>query len=337
MRKKILILKNDRTGDLFTSLNAINRIINKHKDDDKIIYLSEINEKFSFLFPSIQKKTISMNLNFFDKIKIIFYLLNNKIDIIYILSPKNFYFFLPIIFRKIKFYAVTIKSLKSRPHENLLKYLHKYVIIDRLNIKKRNSTYLIQESLIEYTSNNNNLSTHSLKSHNFNFPKKYIFFHYKHSLFKKSLNWSLDDISFFLNFLSSKFDNIMFSSELLDKKINNFFLQKYNSYDFITNKNQKINTLNIFFLKDINGYDLFDVVKNSAMIICPEGIISHMSYFLKKKLLTLMHFNLQNKNDIKEQIISCKEWFPPKNFKFCVLKKDLNLSIKKIEKRLNYL
>ena len=34
MKKKVLILKNDRTGDLFVSLKAINRIINKHEHQD---------------------------------------------------------------------------------------------------------------------------------------------------------------------------------------------------------------------------------------------------------------------------------------------------------------
>ncbi len=38
MKKKVLILKNDRTGDLFVSLNAINRIINKHLNEEIVIF-----------------------------------------------------------------------------------------------------------------------------------------------------------------------------------------------------------------------------------------------------------------------------------------------------------
>ena len=56
MNKKILILKNDRTGDLFVSLKAINRILVKHKNDHITIFLSTINHKFSFLFSNIKKK-----------------------------------------------------------------------------------------------------------------------------------------------------------------------------------------------------------------------------------------------------------------------------------------
>ena len=56
MNKNILILKNDRTGDLFVSLKAINRILVKHKSDKIIIFLSNINHKFDFLFSNIKKK-----------------------------------------------------------------------------------------------------------------------------------------------------------------------------------------------------------------------------------------------------------------------------------------
>ncbi len=41
-KRKILILKNDRAGDLFTSLKAINKILNKHRNDKIAIILSKI-------------------------------------------------------------------------------------------------------------------------------------------------------------------------------------------------------------------------------------------------------------------------------------------------------
>ena len=144
MTKKVLILKNDRTGDLFVSLRAINKIINKHQNQKISIFLSKINHKFSFLFSNIEKKIISMDLSILEKIKIFFYISINPIDTIYILSPKNFYYYLPLIFRNIKFYAITVDSLKKRPNNFLLKYLHKFVVLNRLNIKKTKSSYIIQ-------------------------------------------------------------------------------------------------------------------------------------------------------------------------------------------------
>ena len=151
-KKKIIILKNDRTGDLFVSLNAINSILNKHLNDDILIFLSNINKKFCFLFPNIKKKVFPMDLNILDKINIFFYFLVNRIDSAYILTPKSFYYFLPFIFRKTKFYAITIRAKKNRPSKFFLSYLYKYVVIDRINLKKRDSSYNIQLRLINENS-----------------------------------------------------------------------------------------------------------------------------------------------------------------------------------------
>ena len=81
---KIVILKNDRTGDLFTSTPLINLIFNKYKNSEIEIFLSKINCKFSFLFKSKKVKVINLDLNLRDKIEIFFYLLVNKIDSVYI-------------------------------------------------------------------------------------------------------------------------------------------------------------------------------------------------------------------------------------------------------------
>ena len=91
-----------------------------------------------------------------------------------------------------------------------------------------------------------------------------------------------------------------------------------------------------FFLKNIDGYNLFDAVNKSFKIISPEGIITHMGYYLNKPILALMHFNLYNRRDFINQIISCKEWFPPSKYKFIVLKKNFWIPmcvIKKIRNR----
>ena len=337
--KEIIILKNDRTGDLFVSLNAINKIIFKHKKDKLTIFLSNINHKFSFLFPNINKKVIPMNLRILNKIYLFFYLLLKKIDTIYILTPKNFYYYLPFFFRNIKFYAITINGKKNRPNKLLLKYLENYVVIDRKNLKRRKSSYLTQEELIPINNENfaiNNFQINHKVDHNFVYPEKYIFFHYKHNLFKNLLNWELDKIVNMLNLFSKNKYHVLFSSEIYHKKINNFFTNEFNTYDYNSGEKFITNNKKIYFLKDIDGYNLFDAVNKSSKVICPEGIISHMSYFLKKPHLALIHFKLNNLQDFKDQLISCKEWFPPNNYKYTMLKKDFNRSIKKIKSRIDF-
>ena len=126
----------------------------------------------------------------------------------------------------------------------------------------------------------------------------------------------------------------MFSSELNNKVINNHFLSKYNSFNFNNNTQNIINKNGIFFLKNIEGPELFDLVSKANIVVAPEGIITHMAYFLKKPILALLHFNLKNKQDYINQIISCKEWFPPSDYKFTVLKKNFKESINKLDKRI---
>ena len=116
--RNIIIFKNDRIGDLFHSLNGINQILNEHKNDKITIYLSNYSKDFSFLFykENIVVKILNYRLNLFEKIKLFNLLITKPIQKIYILSPKNFFYFLPFFFRKILFYAIGVKEInKQRP------------------------------------------------------------------------------------------------------------------------------------------------------------------------------------------------------------------------------
>ena len=53
-----------------------------------------------------------------------------------------------------------------------------------------------------------------------------------------------------------------------------------------------------------------------------------------REMMKLMHFNLKDRRDFINQVISCKEWFPPNNYDYSVLKNDFNRSIEKITKRI---
>ena len=125
INKKVLILKNDRAGDLFTSITLISSLISNYQNIT--LYLSEFNEGFSFFFKKALIKKIKFNLTIINKILIFFDIFFNKYEKIYILTPKSFYFILPLIFRKIEFYAIVYDSNnKYRPSNFLRKYLYKY-------------------------------------------------------------------------------------------------------------------------------------------------------------------------------------------------------------------
>ncbi len=333
-KKKVIIFKNDRTGDLFTSFKAINKIINKHENDYIEIFLSKLNYKFNFITSKINYRVFNINLSIAEKIIILFYFIKNDVDTAYILTPKNFYYFLPLIFPKTKFYGIIIKAKRDRPSSFLIKYLFKYVVIDRINIKKRNSTYNIQEKLIDFKNNKNFLNSPIEKKFDFILPKKYIFFHYKLSLFKNLLKWDINKVDQFISFLNTKHENIVFTSELNNDKINNHFINNYSTYDFKSMQSKFLSKNNIIFLNNLDGENLFYIIKHSSKVISPEGIMTHIAYYSKVKTLALLHFNLKNTEDFKSQIISCREWFPPNNYEYCVLKKNFEDSIKKLKKRI---
>ena len=148
------------------------------------------------------------------------------------------------------------------------------------------------------------------------------------------LGWDFKKIKKLLLFLQSRYENLLFSSELNNHESDHFFFNNFNSYNFEDNKVNKLDNNNIYFLQKIEGYNLFDVVRNSKKVISPEGIMTHMGYFLKRSVLALLHFNIRDRQDLVKQIISCKEWFPPDSYEYTVLKKDFYKSIKKIEKRI---
>ena len=118
---KILVLKNDRVGDLANSLRGINSLLNENSDKQIEIILSDISKDLSFLFKIKNVKITYLNytLNIFDKIKLFFKVLTSNYKKIYILTPKNIYFYLPLISRA-KIFAITITNKnKSRPFKYL--------------------------------------------------------------------------------------------------------------------------------------------------------------------------------------------------------------------------
>ena len=93
--ENIIIFKNDRIGDLIPSVAAINLIINNNQDKKIIIYLSNINYKMKFLFEkkNVEVIKVKYSLSIMNRISILLFFLMNKISKVYIMRPKNFFFY----------------------------------------------------------------------------------------------------------------------------------------------------------------------------------------------------------------------------------------------------
>jgi hypothetical protein len=211
-----VILKNDAVGDLIHCVNAIYKITSSKENDKVTIFLSKLNERFNFLIKkdNVSIKVLNYHLTIIEKLKIIFFLLRNKIDKVYIFSPKNFYFFLPLIFRHIKFYAICVNNINNykRPNLFMRRFLFSYKINDREKIFKRDSIKILYEKLAS-----NNISSQDLKldlnikasniliNHT---PNNFIYFHYKKK-FCDELNWGLNEIQKLFKEFLNHYDHVI--------------------------------------------------------------------------------------------------------------------------------
>ena len=330
--EKIIVFKNDAVGDLTQSLKAIKNITNTHKDKIIEIYLSERSEKFNFLIndENIKFKKLNYDLNIFEKINLIFYLLKNKISNIYILTPKNFYFYLPF-FCKSKFYAITIiNSNKSRPLNFLLKKLFKYKVNNRddKRIDDNIGSLIFDLCSSKKLSSYKNILNHSpqcsnLFQSNISLFKNFIHIHYKDYIFKKN-GWSHSSFLKLLNKLSLK-NKIILTSDFGNFDYHKIFLSNFSYLDF-DNSTDKIDLKqNVHYLHNINTSDLFKLISLSKTVISPHGAMTVMASYLQKKVIDIFDVNI-NINAFRE--------FKPRNdnYNFLIIKSNFEKILFKINK-----
>ena len=335
----VIILKNDATGDLTHSLLAINNIIKNNKDQKIIIYLSERSEKFAFLINNnnVEFKKFNYNLTFLEKVKLFLFIFNNKVSKIYILTPKSFYFLLPPIFKKIKFYGLCINGPNNykRPIEFLRKYLFKYVINNRAAIFKRNSTEQIQYELTKDIDQLNhefrfsaNIKTSSLLKRYL--PEDYIYFHVK-KVTIDYLGWGINDLIYLFNELLKHYKYVIFTKDVEKDSNSELFKLKFNVLDFSSKEFIKKDN-NIIFFDNIEGEDLFNTIKHSSKILAFHGMMTSLGAINKKPILDLYNCNINNWNDYRNYRNSFYEFKPNYNgYDFIIPSKDIKKSLRKMK------
>ena len=330
--KKILILKNDRVGDLFNSLEAINLIIKNNSDASIEIVLSEISKNLNFLFNlnHVKVSYLPYHLTFYDKLKIVSKIIKNSFNKIYILSPKNFYFYLPLI-SKSKFYAISIKnSNKSRPSKFLSKKLFKNVVNDRENkkIEDNISSLLIKLCSNGRTFNQNNVLNHNpilsdLFIQNIGLFSNFIHFHYKDNIFNKN-GWDFNKFLKLLENLSNNY-KIILTSDFGNFQYHKKFLEYFSNLNFDNSVNKINLDKKIHYLHNINTSDLFKLVSMSNTVISPHGAMTVMGSYLKKKVIDIFDTNID--------IMAFREYKPiNSNYNFFIIKSDFKKILFKIRK-----
>ncbi len=341
--EKIIVLKNDAVGDLTQSISAINNIVDSNSDKIIEIFLSERSEKFNFLIKNTNKnvifKKINYDLSIKDKIKLIIYLIKNKINKIYVLTPKNFYFYLPPFFSNIKFYAICIDGPNNykRPFLFLRKYLYKYVINDRGAKYKREHTTNLQLKLTPQRGKDKvNSDRIQLKISNFlekNFQKNYAYFHLKKEIIDK-LNWTVDDLIKLFNLLLKKYDYVIFTRDIEKKNKKDFLNGKFKTIDFKTQKifNSNLNQRILLYDK-IEGEDLYNTIINSSKLIAFHGMMTNLASLNKNKVIDMWFCDIKNYNDYRNYRNAFYEFKPNYiGYNFIIPSKKIDKTIKKISK-----
>ncbi len=333
--KHVVILKNDAVGDLVHSLDAINNIISNLEIDKITIFISKMSKNFDFLFKheKINIKIVNYNLTILNKISIFLYILFNKIERVYILAPKRFYYFLPIIFYKIKFYAICINNVKNykRPSELIRRFLYKYTINDRSAVFKRKSTKIIQ---FELTSNNSSNEKYKVKSMSLSnnlkkhLPKNYFYFHAKKKILDE-LGWGVRELNIMFDKFLNYTEKVIFTKDIELDRNTEIFRNNFSCLDFKTNK--YINkTKKIIFFDNIDGMDLYNVIVNSRKTIAFHGMMTNLASIEKKPVLDLFYCNIGNWNDYRNYRNSFYEFKPKyKNYDFIIPNKDIHKTLKK--------
>ena len=337
MNSEIIIFKNDAVGDLTHSLKAINNIVLNNEDKNIIIYLSERSKNFSFLInkKNITFKIINYNLTLIQKIKVFYFILTNNISKIYILTPKSFYFLLPPIFKKIKFYAICMNGLNNykRPNNFLRKYLFKYVINDRETTLKRDSIIKLQ---INLTNENNVFVEQILKFKPFisekiklKIKEKYFFFHLKKKILDE-LGWGIDDLKLLFNKFLEYTEYVYITKDIEKDDYNKILKENFNSYDLNTDKYIN-NSSKVLFFDNIEGKNLYNIIKHSKKTIAFHGMMTNLASIEEIPVLDLFYVNLNNLQDYKSLKNSFYEFKPNyKNYDFILPSKDINKTLKKI-------
>ena len=341
-KKSIVIFKNDAVGDLTQTLPAINNIIRNNKNIKIIIYLSERSRDFSFLINNnlhehIEFKTINYNLNIYEKFKIFFFITFNKISEIYILTPKNFYFYLPIFFQTIKFFAVCINGPKNykRPNNFLRSFLFRYKINDRSKIFKRPSIIDIQFDLTNSEKKNNIPFDFAINLKISNLLKKYIPQNYVYLHIKKStvdrLGWGILDLDYFFFELLKYYDHVVFTKDIEKNIDSSIYKKKFNTLDFSSMEFTKKNN-NIIFFDNIEGQDLYNTIVNSSKIIAFHGMMTNLGALNKKLITDLWDCDIKNWNDYRNYRNALYEFKPVYNgYDFIIPNKNIKKTFSKIK------
>ena len=310
---KILILKNDRVGDLFHALKSIECVIDNFHQAKIEIVLSEYNYGFSKIFNDrIKVSNISYRISTYEKFYLLKKIFKSKYSHILIMSPKRFYYFLPVIFQKIIFSAIVVDNKRLRPTNFIRKKIDYISVNNRLTKNRKHNIASIYKNVVKNLINKKISKIPKvdfIKTFKQIKPNNYIHIHCKEVFFSK-YKYSPNDIMNLIFKIEYAFKTKIFiTGDLGENAYNDYF--KY------------IKEENIKYFHNIKNQDLCDLINKSDLVVTPHGTISCIAAYFNRPIIDFFEPNINsasysefrpvNNNHYKFHIIRFnKEYFNKK-------------------------
>tara|TARA_Y100000590_G_scaffold446894_1_gene581296 strand:- start:514 stop:1503 length:990 start_codon:yes stop_codon:yes gene_type:complete len=325
LKKKILIFRTDRTGDLLLSLPLIYTLKDIYNNSSLCLVCSKHNYTFAKNIRIFEKILIFPLNNIIKKIKFIYDLIKIKYDIIIVLDGKNRSIFSTVLLKS----SLKICKTSKKIHQYICKFFNiKYYhdstdtnlafihqkMLDNININKKigNYDYLNKQNFISDFQN--------LDIENFihlHFDEKWFL----QSYIKNYTNIE-PDINHFIDFLNelSKLNNVVVTTGIVNNNFYNYLVSNYcvkiSDKKYTISLNKKIN-----FILFPSFNDLINISKKSKILITCHGSMTHVANCFNVKIIDIIE---KKKEKFDARCTSyIKNYSPIYREKFEILKKNI--------------
>ena len=126
------------------------------------------------------------------------------------------------------------------------------------------------------------------------------------------------------------YPNIVLTKDIEIDSYINIFKENFNTYNFKTEKFVNNNSKVIFF-DNIEGEDLYNVIKYSQKVVAFHGMMTHLASLEKKPVLDLFYCKINSWEDYRKYRNSFYEFKPKyEGYDFIIPKNNINKTLNKI-------
>ena len=145
------------------------------------------------------------------------------------------------------------------------------------------------------------------------------------------MKWGIDELDILIKEISKYHRNIVLIKDLEIDEMNKIFRNKFNTFDFETNRFYK-NPGIVSFFDNIEGENLYNAIKFAKKIIATHGTMTSLAFLCKKPCLDLFQCEINNIDDYHRYKNSFYEFKPNyPGYDFIIPSKNIYKTIKKMQ------